>query len=72
MANFCESPNFFTQALYYLGLQWKGKQVPANATFLVLLETLNIYVIFTFLTLLNMAILSLECTVQLNFFNNDL
>ena len=42
-------------------LQWKGEKVRLSAAILLLLAKLDMYVMFTYLTLLNMAILSLEC-----------
>ena len=42
-------------------LQWKGEKVRLSAAILLLLAKLNMYTMFTYLTLLNMAILSLEC-----------
>ena len=42
-------------------LQWKDEKVRLSAEILLLLAKINMYIIFSYLTLLNMAILSLEC-----------
>ena len=42
-------------------LQWKGEKVRLSAAILLLLAKLNMYIMFTYLTLLSMAILSLVC-----------